>query len=162
MGSVIHARTATLTDSFLATVAARGDAPVMVDADLEVVLSRRDYGARPCRAAAGLGELRLSHGDALGLLLRNRPEFHVADAGALLVGATPFSMYDTSAPEQLAHMITDAACRVVITETALVERLRTAPQQAPGVVEHVIIVESEQCSQPHGFMHVVAHETETL
>ena len=71
-------------------------------------------------------------------------------------------MYDTFAPEQLAHMITDAACRIVITETALVERLRTGLPQAPGVVEDVIIVESEQWSQPHGFMHVVAHETETL
>ncbi len=71
-------------------------------------------------------------------------------------------MYDTPAPEQLAYMLTDVACRVVITETALAERLRTALQQAPGMVEDVIIVESEQWSQPHGFVHVVAHETETL
>jgi hypothetical protein len=59
-------------------------------------------------------------------------------------------------------MLTDAACRVVITETALVQRLRTALQQAPGMVDDVIIVESEQWSQPHGFMHVETHETETL
>ena len=147
----------TATVAFLATVEAGGDAHAILDADVKVALSWRDYGSQARRAAAGLAALGLGRHETVGLLLTNRPEFHVADADALLVGATPFSMYDTSAPEQLAHMITDAACRVVITETAL----RTALQQAP-VVEHVIIVESEQWSQPHGFMHVVAHETETL
>jgi acyl-CoA synthetase (AMP-forming)/AMP-acid ligase II len=59
---------------------------------------------------AGIGP-----GDTLGLLLSNRPEFHIADAGALLLGATPFSMYNTSAPEQLAHLVADADCRVIVT-----------------------------------------------
>jgi acyl-CoA synthetase (AMP-forming)/AMP-acid ligase II len=47
-------------------------------------------------AARGLGDR-----DTLGLLLRNRPEFHLADTAALLAGATPFSMYN--------HLITRAA-----------------------------------------------------
>jgi long-subunit acyl-CoA synthetase (AMP-forming) len=65
-----------------------------------------------------LAALGLADGDTLGLLLTNRPEFHVADAGALLLGATPFSMYNTSAPEQLAHLITDAGCRVVLSRAS--------------------------------------------
>ena len=73
----------------------------------------------------------------------NRPEFHVADAAALLLGATPFSMYNTSAPEQLTHVIADAGCRVVITEDALLDRLRAALEHGrTGSVDHVIVVES--------------------
>jgi long-subunit acyl-CoA synthetase (AMP-forming) len=85
----------------------------------------------------------LGHGDTLGLLLSNRPEFHVADAGALLLGATPFSMYNTSAPEQLAHLVADADCRIVITEAALVDGLLAALERGRGTVDHVIIVGSD-------------------
>jgi long-subunit acyl-CoA synthetase (AMP-forming) len=35
-------------------------------------------------------------------------------------------MYNTSAPEQLGHLISDAGCRIVITEAALVDRLLAA------------------------------------
>ena len=57
-----------------------------------MVLSWRDYGTQARRAAAGLAALGLGQADTLGFLLSNRPEFHVADAGALFLGATPFSM----------------------------------------------------------------------
>ena len=80
--------TQTLADAFLSTVEARGDAPALLDADLTVALSWRGYGEQARRAAAGLRALGLRRGDTLGLLLSNRPEFHVADVGALLVGAT--------------------------------------------------------------------------
>ena len=146
MSSVVGRRAATVGETFLATVQDRGDAPAILDADLEVVLSWRDYGALARRAAAGLAALGLGHQQTLGLLLHNRPEFHIADAGALLLGATPFSMYNTSAPEQLAHLISDAGCRIVITEAALHDPLRAALEQQPGTVEHVIVVESDSWS----------------
>src|SRR5689334_15139186 len=102
MSTVVHRDMITVGEAFLAMVESRADAPAILDADLDVVLSWRDYGAHARRVAAGLAELGLGQGDTLGLLLSNRPEFHIADAGALLLGATPFSMYNTSAPEQLA------------------------------------------------------------
>jgi long-chain acyl-CoA synthetase len=143
MRSAVHRGTATVGEAFLAMVEARGDAPAILDADLEVVLSWRDYGNQARRAAAGFASLGLGHGDTLGLLLSNRPEFHVADAGALLLGATPFSMYNTSAPEQLAHLIADAGCRIVVTEAALADRLLAAFERGPRAVDHVIVVESD-------------------
>jgi acyl-CoA synthetase (AMP-forming)/AMP-acid ligase II len=42
----------------------------------------------------------LRKGDTLGLMMLNRPEFHVVDAAAMLLGATPFSLYNTSPAEQ--------------------------------------------------------------
>ena len=141
--SVVHRGPTTVAEAFLATVESRADAPAILDADLEVVLSWRDYGVAARRIATGLAALGLGPGDTLGLLLSNRPEFHVADAGALLVGATPFSMYNTSAPEQLAHLVADADCRIVITEAALVDGLLAAFEHGRGAVDHVVVVGSD-------------------
>jgi long-chain acyl-CoA synthetase len=93
-GSAVHRGATTIGESFLAMVESRADAPAILNADLEVVLSWRDYGAAAGRVATGLAAQGLGQGDTLGLLLSNRPEFHLADAGALLLGATPFSMYN--------------------------------------------------------------------
>ena len=114
---------------------------------LQTVLSWRDYGDLARRAAAGLSALGLGHQETIGLLLTNRPEFYVADAAALLLGAVPFSMYNTSAPEQLVHLISDAGCRIVVTETGLLPALTAALEQRPGAVEHVVVVDSPSWSE---------------
>jgi long-chain acyl-CoA synthetase len=143
MSTVVHRGTATVGEAFLAMVESRADASAILDADLDVVLSWRDYGAHARRVATGLAELGLGQGQTLGLLLSNRPEFHVADAAALLLGAIPFSMYNTSAPEQLAHLLADADCRIVITEATLVDGLLAALERGGSAVEHVIVVGSD-------------------
>jgi long-chain acyl-CoA synthetase len=143
MSTVVHRDAVTVGEAFLAMVETRADAPAILNADLEVVLSWRDYGTQGRRAATGLASLGLGQGDTLGLLLSNRPEFHVADAGALLLGAIPFSMYNTSAPEQLAHLVADADCRIVITEAAFVDGLLAALEIGRGAVDHVIVVGSD-------------------
>jgi long-chain acyl-CoA synthetase len=147
MSSVIDRDVATVGEAFLAMAASRADHPAILDADLEVVLTWRDYGAQARRAATGLAALGLGRGDTVGLLLGNRPEFHVADVGAMLLGATPFSMYNTSAPEQLAHLIADARCRVVIAESALLPGLLAALELRSGVVDHVIVVGSDSWTE---------------
>ena len=38
-------------------------------------------------------------------MLTNRPEFHLVDTAALHAGATPFSIYNTLAPEQIARPV---------------------------------------------------------
>src|SRR5579862_6736430 len=64
-------------------------------------LSWGEYAARAGAVAAGLRALGVRRGDRVGLYLRNRPEFHVADLGILLLGAVPVSFYNTSPPERL-------------------------------------------------------------
>src|SRR3954453_18207776 len=140
MSSVDTHTATTLGETFLTTVAARGDAPAILDADLRTVLSWHDYGDVALRAAAGLSALGLGHQQTIGLLLTNRPEFHVVDTAALLLGAVPFSMYNTSAPEQLAHLLSDSGCRIVVTESAFVPVLSAALEQRPGTVDHVVVV----------------------
>jgi long-chain acyl-CoA synthetase len=138
---MVKRRVQTMDEAFLAQVQQRGEAPAIVDANLDVALSWRDYGTAARRVAAGLAALGLRRGDTVGLLLRNRAEFHVADTAALLLAATPFSMYNTSTPEQLAHLLADTRCRIVVTEPALHRRLAAAMELCAGTGEHVKDVE---------------------
>jgi long-chain acyl-CoA synthetase len=129
----------TLSEAFAAQVAERDDAPAILNADLNVAYTWREYGTTARRLAAALADLGLRHREVLGLLLRNRPEFHIADTAALLAGATPFSMYNTSSPEQLVHLMSDADCRMVITEPELLDRLDAAARLVPGIIDQVVV-----------------------
>jgi non-ribosomal peptide synthetase component E (peptide arylation enzyme) len=51
-----------MDEAFLAQVEERGDAPAIVDANLDVALSWRDYGTAARRVAAGLAGLGLGRG----------------------------------------------------------------------------------------------------
>ena len=79
--------TATLCDSFAATAATHADEPALRTADGAVDWSWREYADRVRAAAAGLHGLGVRRGDTVALWLSNRPEFHVADAAALQIGA---------------------------------------------------------------------------
>jgi long-subunit acyl-CoA synthetase (AMP-forming) len=56
------------------------------------------------------------------------------------LGATPFSIYNTSSPEQIAFLLGDAANRVMVVEAAFAEQARTAIAKA-GYVEHLIMLD---------------------
>src|SRR5215213_8119962 len=77
-------------------------------------------------------------GDAVGLMLLNRPEFHLLDTAALHLGATPFSVYNTSTPEQVAHQFANAGNRVVVTECHFLPTVRAARVLVPAV-DHVVL-----------------------
>jgi long-subunit acyl-CoA synthetase (AMP-forming) len=94
------------------------------------------------RLAHGLQALGLERGQTFALMLTNRPEFHVADAAALSLGATPFSLYQTLTPEQIAYQLNDSGAGIVVTEPALLDRVQAAREQAPNV-RHVVLVEGD-------------------
>ena len=43
-------------------------------------------------------------------MLANRPEFHICDLAVLMTGATPFSVYQTSPPNQIRYIVADSGC----------------------------------------------------
>src|SRR4051812_10267957 len=83
-----------------------------------------EYAERVRMVAAGLASLGLKRGDTFACMLVNRPEFHVFDAAAMHVGATSFSIYNTSSPEQVAYLFGDASPRIVVTEMQYVDRIK--------------------------------------
>ena len=88
----------TIVEAFRLTVSAHPDRVAVRTPDDAVSYTFADLRERSERLAAGLHGLGLRRGDTLGIMLVNRPEFHVVDLAALCVGATPFSVYNTSAP----------------------------------------------------------------
>jgi long-subunit acyl-CoA synthetase (AMP-forming) len=90
---------------------------------------------RLAATASILQDLGLRKGDALGLMMLNRPEFHVVDAAAMLLGATPFSLYNTSPAEQIAFVMGDAGNRLAVTEPRFADVVRAPAGDNVRVVE---------------------------
>jgi long-chain acyl-CoA synthetase len=68
------------------------------------------------KAAAGLGELGVGRGDRVVLMMRNIPDFHWLDLGVLFCGATPVSIYNSSAPDQIEYLASHCEAKVAIVE----------------------------------------------
>jgi long-chain acyl-CoA synthetase len=115
------------------------------------------YGEQVDRFALGLQELGLKRGEVFGLMLTNRPEFHIADAAAMSLGATPFSLYQTLTPDQIAYQLSDSGAEIVVTEPAFLENVRAALAQAPAV-RHLILVDAPEGDDAIPFNDMLATE----
>lgn len=94
------------------------------------------------RAAGGLAALGVGPGDRVALFMRNRPEFHILDTATLLLGATPFSIYNSSAPDEIAYLLGHSGAGVVIAEDdGFLGRVRSVADRLPAL-RHVVLVDS--------------------
>src|SRR3954452_5847027 len=123
----------TLCHAFQLTVAERTDAIALRTPGDQVAVTWREYAQRVERIAAGLSRLGIGRGDAVAIMLLNRPEFHLVDAAVLHLGAVPFSVYNTSTPEQVAAQFRNAGNRVVVTERHFVATVQAARRAVPAV-----------------------------
>ncbi|MGI8762230.1 MAG: AMP-dependent synthetase/ligase [Jatrophihabitantaceae bacterium] len=130
----------TLCSEFQVTLARTPDAIAVRTPGNEVAISWHEYGVLVRRIAAGLARLGVRRGDTVGLMLTNRPEFHLVDTAVLHAAATPFSVYNTLAPEQLAYVFANAGNRVVVCEAQFVDRIRAV--QPGSLVEHIVCVDA--------------------
>jgi long-subunit acyl-CoA synthetase (AMP-forming) len=121
---------ATMCEALLTTAAQRSDSVALRTPDDSVALTYAQLTRRIAATASLLHDLGLRRGDALAIMLVNRPEFHVADAAAMLLGATPFSLYNTSPAEQIAFIMGDAGNRLVVTEPRFADVVRAAATDA--------------------------------
>lgn len=129
----------TLCAVFQATAARHPDLVALRTPADGVTVTWREYADRVRRIATGLAALGVRRGDTVALMMVNRPEFHLIDTAVFHLGATPFSLYNTSSPEQLQFLVGNAGNRVVICEeqflpTVLAGRDGTA-------VEHVVCLD---------------------
>jgi long-chain acyl-CoA synthetase len=112
---------ATIAEAFRLTAAEHGGVVAVRTREDEASWTWAELERRVDALAGALHELGVRRGDTVALMLGNRPEFHVADLAAMTLGATPFSIYLTSSPEQVAYVLRDAAPRVAIAEPQLLE-----------------------------------------
>jgi long-chain acyl-CoA synthetase len=130
-----------MCEAFQITSAQRpGDVALRTIAD-GISITWGEYAQRVRQLAGALAALGVGHGDTVGFMLTNRPEFHLLDTAAMHLAATPFSIYNTCSPEQIAYLLDDAANRVMIVEAAFVDRVLEVLEEGHGNVEHLITLD---------------------
>ena len=131
-----------LVKAFYAQVDRLGDDLAIRDEAREKELSWTELRDAVHRIAGGLAKLGVERGDTVAIMLNNRWEFIPCDLAAVSLGAVPFSIYQTSAPEQIQYVLSDAESKVVITEQAFIDRITEARGELPAL-EQVIVVDGE-------------------
>jgi long-subunit acyl-CoA synthetase (AMP-forming) len=144
----------TMCEAFQLTAAEWAESPALRFKDSDYEASWRDYAETVRKRAAGLAKLGVKRGDTVGFMLVNRPALHLTDAAAMHLGATCFSVYNTSSPEQVEYLVRDAANRVIVTEQAFLETVLAAREQVE-TLEHVVVIDGEA---PEGTIAVEALE----
>lgn len=108
----------TVISEFLKTVSSFGGETALrwLDGEEWRSMTYDEVADRAARAAAGFRALGVERGDRVVLMMRNTPEFHWLDLGALMAGATPVSIYNSSAPDQIEYLVNHAAAKVAVVE----------------------------------------------
>ena len=78
-------------------------------------------------------------GDTVGFVQVNTPGFFLTDCAAMHLGATCFSVYNTSSPEQIEYVVADAANRVIVTEPQFLDRVLEVRERV-DTLEHVVVI----------------------
>ncbi len=128
----------TLCEAFQLTAANKAGQVALRTPGGKVELTFAQVAARVEKIARGLHRLGVRHGDTVGLMLLNRPEFNLCDCAAMHLGATPFSIYSTCSPEQIAYLFSNAQNKVLITESQFLEKIWAAGVNS---LEHVVSVD---------------------
>ena len=81
------------------------------------VLTWSDYEQRVRLVAAGLAELGVQPGQAVGIVSANCVEWHLADLGAIANGCITVPVYPTSSPSQIAYILGHADARVCFVDS---------------------------------------------
>ncbi len=133
----------TMAQAFLRTIAWRGDAVALRTPDGLTEVRYDMLGDAMGRIAAALAAHGVSPGDTVGLMLANRPEFHLIDGAAMLMGAIPFSVYNTSPAEQLRFVIGDAGARIMLVESRFVRIIEEATRLGLEL-DHMVVVDDDE------------------
>jgi long-chain acyl-CoA synthetase len=129
----------TLPQAFQETAALLPDSVAIRTVGNAVVITWRQYADRVRKIATGLSALGVERGHTVGLLLRNRPEFHLTDTAVMHLGAIPFSIYNTSAPDQIRYLFSNAENKVVVTEEVFLPAVKAAGAD----LAHVVVVDAD-------------------
>jgi long-subunit acyl-CoA synthetase (AMP-forming) len=132
----------TMCEAFQVTATEWAESPALRFKDSEYEANWAEYAEAVRKRAAGLAALGVGRGDTVGFMLVNRPALHLTDAAAMHLGATCFSVYNTSSPEQVEYVVRDAANRVIVTEQEFLDTVLAA-RELVETLEHIVVVDGE-------------------
>jgi long-chain acyl-CoA synthetase len=108
-------------------------------------LTWKQYRAKVAAATMGLKDLGVERGDFVAIMTRNRPEHVIADLGAVHAGATPVSLYNTLAPEQIRYIAEHCGAKVAIVEgREFMERWEKVKADLPALEKIVLLSDAEE------------------
>lgn len=132
---------ATVAEAFQRNVAQNPDRLALRTLGGAVSFTWSQLNEEIATVAAGLAGLGIDHGDTVAQVLPNGPERHIVDYAAIHLGAVPFTIFNSSAAEQIEQQLRNADAKIVVTQ----EDFRTTVQQAVAAlgdqVQHVIVID---------------------
>jgi long-chain acyl-CoA synthetase len=131
-----------MCEAFQITAEEWADNPALRLKDTDYEASFAEYAETARKRAAGLAALGVKRGDTVGFMLVNRPALHLTDCAAMHLGATCFSVYNTSSPEQVEYVVADAGNRVLVTEQAFLDTVLAAREKVDSL-EYVVVIDGE-------------------
>jgi long-chain acyl-CoA synthetase len=131
----------TIGEAFLRTSAERADDIAFRTRDGSIEWTWGDVREKVKALAGGLSKLGIGPGDTVAIMFNNRPEFHVADLAVLATGATPFSLYQTLAPNEIEYVVGDAGSKAAIVEGGFLKNFQAANTPT---VEHLIVLDADE------------------
>jgi long-chain acyl-CoA synthetase len=133
----------TIPTFFGRTVARLGDQPALRWKDASGDWQEwtwNQYAERVARAATAFHDLGLRRGDRAVLMLRNVPEFHVADAALCHLGVCSISIYNSSSPEQVQYLAAHSEAKIAVVEDmGFLERFLAMRDDLPDIATYVIV-----------------------
>jgi len=131
-----------LPAAFEQTADRLGDDDAIIDPTRNKRLTYDEARAMAHRVAGGFAQLGIGKGDTVALMLNNRWEFIPIDMGAAYLGAVPFSIYQTSSPEQIQYCCEDAGATVAVVESSFLEVFEKAREDLPHL-KHVVVLDGD-------------------
>jgi long-chain acyl-CoA synthetase len=139
-GAAVEAKT--VAEAFRITAAQRADQVAIRTKGDAFTITWGELRERVDSLAGGLAKLGVGRGETVALMLSNRPEFHLCDLAAMMLGATPFSIYNTYSPEQISYLLSDAEAKTLICEQQYLAQVLQAREQAPSL-QNLIVVDGD-------------------
>lgn len=132
----------TLVKGFFRTVDRYPDIVAARTSDGKVSLTWKEVYQRVEALAGGLWRIGVRHGDTVALMVKNRPEFLIADLAVICLGATPFSIYATLPSVQIVPLLENSDAKIVLCERAFLDQIRGA-QEAWPALSKIVLLESD-------------------
>jgi long-chain acyl-CoA synthetase len=148
----------TLCEAFQRTAVRYADQVALRTPGGTFEISWGEYAERVRGLAGGLAARGIGRGETVAMMLTNRPEALIVDSAALHIGAIPFSIYNTSAPEQIEYMFAHAECRVVVTEAQFADRVLAVREQLSALEDVFVLDGAPQGTRPFTDLEAGGHE----
>lgn len=126
----------TIVEAFAETVRRSASSDAVRERGV-TTMTWQDWGDDVARIRTGLVAAGVRRGDTVAIMLAHGPLTYVLDMAVATAGGTPFSIYTSSAPEQVRHQLEVSGATVTITEAAFAD---TVEHAVAGLERAVLIV----------------------